>query len=103
MIYVKRHDTEKGVVLAMCDAALIDRVLTEGDIEINIRDYAEFYKGELVDGKLARSLISSEGLYSANVIGEEAIGAAIEKEIIDRANVRSVGKVPYAQAFNTRI
>lgn len=102
MIYVKIHNTDKGAVLAMCDAELIDKVLSEGDVEINIRDYADFYKGDLMDEGDARSAISAEEVYSANVIGASAIGVAVEKSIVDESNVMRVGGVPYAQAFNVK-
>lgn len=102
MIYVKMHNTDKGVVLAMCDAELIDKVLTEGDVEINIRDYSDFYRGELMGEREAKKAVSNEGLYSANIVGRKSVDVAVEKAIIDDAYVRKVGNVPYAQAFNVR-
>jgi hypothetical protein len=102
MIYIKKYNTDNGVMLAMCDADLIDKVLKDGDIEINIKDYSDFYKGELVDSKNAKSIINAEGIQSANVIGKESVGAAIENSIIEETHVKRIKNVPYAQAYSTK-
>jgi hypothetical protein len=102
MMYVKVHSTENGNILAMCDSPLIDKVLTEGDIEINIRDYADFYKGQLLSKDSAKSTISKVGISSANIIGEESIWVALERQIIEKKNVKTVMKVPYANAFSLK-
>lgn len=99
MIYIKVHKTENGDIIAMCDSSLIDKVLVQGEVEINIRDYSEFYKGELVSEAKAKSMIKPERLYSANIIGNESVEVAIKSHIISRENVKRVEKVPYAHAF----
>jgi hypothetical protein len=102
MIYVKKYNTDNGVMLAMCDADLIDKVLKDGDIEINIKDYSDFYKGELIDSKSAKGIINAEGIQSANVIGNEAVAAAIENSVIEKAHVKRIKNIPYAQAYSTK-
>lgn len=99
MIYVKLHDTENGVILAMCDQALIDRVIEEGEVYLNVRDYSEFYKGELLEGADAQTLISKEGLHSASIVGEEAVAVAIRKGIVKRSHVKVAAGVKYANAY----
>src|SRR5271157_5358096 len=98
MIYIKKHKTDNGVMLAMCDADLIDKVLSEGDVEINLKNYSGFYKGDLIDPKNIRKIIDEETIHSANVVGKEAVGAAIENDIIEKSHVKTVDKIPYAQA-----
>jgi hypothetical protein len=102
MIYLKKHKTENGFIIAMCDSELIDKVLYDGVVEINIKDYSAFYKGELLSGSKAKEQLDSKDIYSANVIGEESVNAAIESSIIERGNVKTVKKVPYAQAFKIK-
>ncbi|MDE1871749.1 MAG: DUF424 family protein [Candidatus Micrarchaeota archaeon] len=102
IIYIKIHDTENGDMVAMCDSSLIDKVLTDGDVEINIKDYSDFYKEKLVDIEKASKMISPERLYSANIIGKESVEASIRSNIIDKDNVKYVGKVPYAHAFRIK-
>jgi hypothetical protein len=102
MIYVKVHSTENGAILAMCDSSLVDRVLVEGDVEINIRDYADFYKGQLLSKESSRGAIKKAEIVSANIIGEESVGVALDEQIIRRENIRTVMKVPYANAFRIK-
>ncbi len=102
MIYIKIHDTENGDIIAMCDSHLIDKVLKEGDLEINVKDYSDFYKGELVDVEKAVGMLNPEKLYSANIIGKESVDAAIKGAIIHKDGVMKVSGIPYANAFRIK-
>ena len=99
MIYAKLHPTEQGVMLAMCDELLIDRVLTDSKIEMNIRDYSEFYKGRLVSIKEAEKMLKADNICSINVVGKESIGTALNAGIITMKSVKKIESVPYAQAY----
>lgn len=98
MIYIKLHATDNGVMLAMCDSELIDKVISEGDIEINLKDYSDFYKGQLLSREKALDFVKKEELMSANIVGEEAVKVGLEKKIIEKAHVKRISKVPYAYA-----
>ncbi len=102
MIYIKIHDTENGKMIAMCDSTLIDKVLKEGEIEINIRDYSDFYKGELVGVEKAAGMLDPKKLYSANIVGKESVEAAIKGGVILKESVRKVKSIPYANAFKIK-
>lgn len=102
MIYIKIHNSDNGDIIAMCDSTLIDKVLSEGDVEINIKDYSDFYRGQLVDVEKAKGMINPRRLYSANIIGKESVEAGIKAEIISKESVRKVEKVPYANAFKIK-
>ena len=101
MIYIKIQPTDNGLMVGMCDSTLIDKVLSEGDVEINIKDYSGFYKGELVDEKKAKSMLKPEMIHSANIIGKESVEIGIKSKIILRkfCNLKKVKGVPYAYAF----
>jgi hypothetical protein len=98
MIYAKVHNTESGIIVALCDSALINEILKEGDIVINIKDYADFYKGNLVSQTDAENLLGMK-IDSANVVGRESINAALNKGLVDKKNILSIGGVPYANAY----
>jgi hypothetical protein len=102
MIYIKIHDTDNGSIIAMCDSSLIDKILKEGEIEINIKDYSEFYKGQLVNVEKAAGMLRPERLYSANILGKKSIEAAIKGKIIHKDSVRKINKIPYANAFKIK-
>jgi hypothetical protein len=99
-VYIKTHEADKGTVIAMCDESLIDRVLSEGDIYIDIKSYKEFYNGELADQARAKKIITGKAsIYSANLVGKEAIKIGLDTGIIQSENVMKVSKVPYAHAY----
>jgi hypothetical protein len=99
MIYVKLHPTDNGIMVAMCDSKLIDKILSEGEIEINLKDYSDFYKGALLGKEAALALIKKDDIYSANIVGDESIKIALEKGIIEKGHLKKIEKVPYANAF----
>jgi hypothetical protein len=102
MIYVRIHSTDNGNMIAMCDSELIDKVLSEGDIEINLRDYSDFYRGQLTSREEALSMVKKEEIHSANIVGEEAVQVALKKGIIEKNNVKKVSRIPYANAFRVK-
>ncbi|MGC8648485.1 MAG: DUF424 family protein [Candidatus Micrarchaeia archaeon] len=100
MIYVKRHVTPSGNILAMCDENQIGKVLKDGEIIINLKDYADFYKGELIKSASEKLQdIYAQDIYSANIVGEEAVELAIKSNIVSKENVKKASGVPYAHAY----
>jgi hypothetical protein len=102
MIYLKKHKTENGSIIAMCDSDLINKVLNDGIIEINIKDYSSFYNGDLLSVDKALEQINAEEVYSANIVGSESIKVAVKCSIIEKSNVKKVKDIPYAQAFSVK-
>lgn len=101
MIYVKLHQTEhSSVVVAMCDEGLIDKVLDDGKVFMDIKQYSGFYKGELVSKEDAKTMLEGKKVHSANVVGDEAVDVAVSKAIIEGSSILQVNGVPYAQAFS---
>ncbi len=99
-VYIKTHEAENGTVVAMCDESLIDKVLEEGDVYIDIKSYKDFYNGELANQIRAKKIIKDKpSIYSANLVGKEAIKIGLDTGIIQSENVKQVSKVPYAQAY----
>ncbi|MGC8568069.1 MAG: DUF424 family protein [Candidatus Micrarchaeia archaeon] len=102
MIYIKIHETDKGEIIAMCDEELIDSVIEEGDLEINIKDYSEFYRGEITSPEKAKSIIDISKMFSLNAIGQESIKAAISMKIIEKRNIGYISGIPYAYAVKLK-
>ncbi len=99
MIYIKSYSTEKGHVIAMCDEELIGKVLEEGALLIDLKTYAGFYKGELVDKRTAAEKLKDLRIYSANIIGKEAVDVIKEGALVGDADVRKVNGVPFVQIY----
>ncbi len=102
LIYLKIHNSENGKVVAMCDESLIDKVLDDGDIEIDIKSYSKFYKGELIEKESVPTVEELGELNSVNIVGDESVGIAVERSLVDKSSVKRVGDVPYAQAFKMK-
>ena len=99
MIYVKKHNTEYGIVLAMCDEELLGKVYQEGKQELDLKTYANFYKGDCISESEAEKLAESETIYSANIVGKRSVKLFIDKEIISEESVRYIEGIPYVQIF----
>ncbi len=95
---MKIHETQNGKIIAMCDESLIDKVLRDGELILDIKSYADFYRGSLITVQQFAD-VSTSKMSSANIVGREAIDAAIKKKVIDEGHVKMINGVPYAQAF----
>lgn len=99
MIYVKKHRSERGTVLAMCDEELLGRMLKEGKRELDLKTHAQFYKGELIAEEEAEAEINSE-VYSANIVGERAVSIIIRKGLAEEQQVMSINGVKTLLLFS---
>ncbi|MDE1856886.1 MAG: DUF424 family protein [Candidatus Micrarchaeota archaeon] len=101
MIYLKVHKSEHGSVIGMCDKELIDSVLEEGDVTIDVKSYASFYKGDLLNQNQASKRLEEHlgEIYSANIVGKESVGIAMAVSLIHKDNVKRISGVPYAHAY----
>ena len=81
----------------MCDEDLIGRVLEEGELVLNIRDYSSFYAGEIINSSDAD--FEGEKICSVNAIGKESVALAIKKGIVDEEHVKTIDNVPCAQSY----
>ncbi len=98
MIYFKAHETDKGMIIAMCDEELLGRAFSEGKRELDLKKYAEFYNGELVTEQEAKARIKDD-LYTANIVGKRSVEIFIEKGLAQKSDVITVQKVPFIQVF----
>ncbi|MGC8648686.1 MAG: DUF424 family protein [Candidatus Micrarchaeia archaeon] len=99
MLFIKVHEIENSTIVAMCDEALINKILENNDIFIDINTYSSFYKGELVKEDKALEIIYKLNINSANIIGKESINVALKANLIKKENIRFVNEIPYAQSF----
>lgn len=83
-------------VVAVCDNDLIGEKFEEGDIQLDVKE--DFYRGEEVSYERAVEIMRDMSKEDAtfNIVGEEAIEAAIDAGIIDEGAVRKVEGVSFA-------
>ncbi|WP_248517434.1 DUF424 domain-containing protein [Salinarchaeum laminariae] len=90
--------TEEGLLVAICDDDVLGESFEEGEISITVSE--EFYGGETVDEESA--LASLRRATVANLVGERAVGMAIEAGIVEEANVLDVDGTRHAQVLSLR-
>ena len=94
MLWVKRHSSQRGMVLAMADQDLMGRQFEEGDLVLSI---TAFFKGELVESEAA--LTDLKGVTVINAVGPVAVNAVLSCGLCHRAAVKRVDGIPHIQVF----
>lgn len=93
MMLLSERETPEGKLVAVADADTLGETFENGDVSLTVEP--GFYDGdeataEEVADALARCTV-------ANLVGEEAVGVAIEAGFVDEANVLDVGGTQHAQ------
>lgn len=99
MIYIKLHETDKGAIVAMCDKELLGKELKEGKKELDLKKYAGFYKGDLVERGDAGRMFDKDSIYTANIVGEESVGICVEKGLASEGDIARIRGVPYLHIY----
>jgi len=92
MIYFKKIQSEKGLIVVLCDKDLYGKEFSEGEVILAIND---FYKGEEVND-VNREILDNAILI--NAIGKESIEILIKHSIIteeDLKEIKYVKGIPY--------
>jgi hypothetical protein len=95
MLAVKVHRSYR-VVVGMCDLDLVGKKFEEGKRQLDLR--ANFYKEEEMEFDKAVALLKRQALEDAsfNIVGEEAVKAAIKAEVISEEIVDKISGIPFA-------
>ena len=92
-VYVNLGRWGECVLLAICDADLLGKILKQGKISFHIRE--EFYKGSLVSLEEALDLIQQSTI--VNMVGRGIVGTAVKKGLVHPEAVLKIDGVPHAQ------
>ncbi len=95
-MYLKAHSFPGGEIVALCDAELLGRVLSEGKLTLDLQKHRGFYEGKKVGEKEAVSALASAA--NANIVGKKSLSAAKKAGLDASAAVRICG-VPHLQAY----
>jgi len=95
--YLRARQTEKEYLVAICDAELLGKTLTDGELELYISE--RFFGGELVHQE--KCLEEMWKATSLNIIGTAIVELAIEHRLINEQSVLWIncpthGKVGHA-------
>jgi len=93
LVYASVRKWPHCVLLAVCDAELLGRVLREGNIVFRVRE--DFYGGSEMSVEEAVDLIRQSTVI--NMIGKRIVAKALEKGLIHPEAVLKISGVPHAQ------
>ena len=97
-VYVNVRGRGEYTFVTVCDADLLGKTLREGRIVIHVRE--EFYGGHLISVEDAMKIVRRYD--HANLIGEKAVGKAVEEGLVHREAVLTVAGVPHALIMRSR-
>ena len=81
------------MLLAICDAELLGKILREGKIVFKVRE--EFYEGPKMTVEEAMELMEESTI--VNMVGHNVVKKAIEKGLVHPDAVLKISGVPHAQ------
>jgi hypothetical protein len=91
---IKIHRSYRTVV-ALCDTNLVGKKFEEGKKQLHLRE--NFYSEKEISREEASRVLQMQAKEDAtfNIVGEEAIGLAIEIGLISEQDVGYVDKIPF--------
>jgi len=93
MFWCKVFTTHYGLVVALCDEDLLDKVIKTKKLEVKVSKH--FYGGKLVNENIARKLLQKATI--ANLTGKNIVEIAARDGFIMKENVIFFDEVPHAQ------
>ncbi len=94
-VYARSYKTEKGTMVAACDADLLGQIFREGKLKLSLQ--TNFYGNALVD--LLEALIMLDTADILNLVGQNIVRAAIDRGLVHPHAVISIAGVPHVQAM----
>ncbi|MFB6189209.1 MAG: DUF424 domain-containing protein [Halapricum sp.] len=90
---LSERETKEGLLVAVCDADVLGETFEAGEVSLTVTE--EFYDGDPADpDTVSESLARCS---TANLVGEDAVGLAIEQGFVDPENVMELDGTRHAQ------
>ena len=96
-MYLKVSEKEGKKIVAACDTELLGQVFEEGDAVLDLKTYGPFYRGEEATAEEVAGALSY--CDSANLVGKEAVGVALEKGLANEEDVKYIKNIPHLQLY----
>ncbi|MBI5226811.1 DUF424 family protein [Candidatus Micrarchaeota archaeon] len=95
----ERKDRHGNVwnVTAMCDHALLGKVLKEGEVTLDLKSYRNFYEGKKVSAAEAVQLLKDAR--NVNVVGPKSVACAKKAFPVDERQIKFIQGVPHIQVY----
>jgi uncharacterized protein len=96
-MFMKIHRSPgMGDIVAVCDRELINTTISKGDLTVKITE--AFYGSCPAPEQEIRETMRTAG--NINLMGERAVGIAIELGLITKSGCIMIGNVPHAQIYS---
>ncbi|WP_101295102.1 DUF424 domain-containing protein [Halegenticoccus soli] len=93
---VRERETPEGLLVSVCDPDCLGETYRNGKVTLTVTE--DFYGGEEATLADADAVVDSLTRATvANIVGEKAVGIAVEAGIIDEETVLDVGETRHAQ------
>jgi len=96
-MYIKIHGEGKSKIIALCDSELIGKVLKEGEITLDLDNYSNFFKGQIVTRDEAKEALTN--FASINIVGKKSVDCALELGLIVKNQIVNVDGHPHVQIY----
>lgn len=96
MLCIKIHKSQRTrAVIAICDSNLLGKKFEDGNKQLDIRE--NFFKDREVSSEEAKKIMQHHLKEDStfNIIGKEAVKAAIEAGIITPKSIGKIKNIPY--------
>lgn len=93
---LRERDTPKGLLVSVCDTDCLGETYENGSVSLTVEE--GFYGGEEAREVGGEAVVASLSRASvANIVGEEAVGVAVDAGLVDEDSVLDVGETRHAQ------
>ncbi len=91
-VYLKIHRRSDIDTVACCDEGLLNKIVTEGDLRIEIS--SSFFGGDLLAIDKAIEILREASYF--NIVGENITNMALAQKLLSKEGVRKINNVPMA-------
>ena len=91
-VYVRVRKTHDHILVAVCDEALLGKILVDGDFEFNVSE--DFYGGKLVD--IDTYLEQLKDATIVNMVGQTSVEAAVNAGMVHKQAILYIDGHPHA-------
>ena len=88
-------DYQKNAMLNICDAELLGKNITEGELKMHISE--SYYGEKFVDREEAKTLLQNSSII--NMVGKETVSLSLELGIGSENGVKIISDIPFLIVF----
>ena len=92
---IKVSEYQKNITLNICDAELLGKTITQGDLNMNIS--GSYYGGRMVEENEAADLLKTSHII--NMVGKKTTSLAIKLGIGSESGIKTISDIPFLIVF----